>query len=30
MVGLWLFLPDSWTSDPVRLDRAKVSKERRD
>lgn len=29
MVGLRLFLPESWTSDPVRLDRAKVPEERR-
>ena len=29
MVGLRLFLPESWTSDPVRLDLAKVPQERR-
>lgn len=29
MVGLRLFLPESWTSDLVRLDRAKVPEERR-
>jgi SRSO17 transposase len=29
MVGLRLFLPESWTSDPVRLDQAKVPEERR-
>ncbi len=29
MVGLRLFLPESWTSDPARLDRAKVPEERR-
>lgn len=30
MVGLRLFLPESWTSDPARLDRAKVPEDRRD
>jgi len=30
MVGLRLFLPESWTSDPVRLGRAKVPEGRRD
>jgi SRSO17 transposase len=30
MVGLRLFLPESWTSDPARLDRAKVPEARRD
>lgn len=29
MVGLRLFLPESWTSDPARLDRAKVPEDRR-
>lgn len=29
MVGLRLFLPESWTSDPARLDRAGVPDERR-
>jgi SRSO17 transposase len=29
MVGLRLFLPESWTSDAARLDRARVPKERR-
>lgn len=30
MVGLRLFLPESWTSDSTRLDRAKVPEDRRD
>ena len=30
MVGLRLFLPESWISDPARLDRAKVPEECRD
>ena len=30
MVGLRLFLPDSWISEPVRLDRAGVPQNRRD
>lgn len=30
MVGLRLFLPDSWISDPARLDRAGVPQDRRD
>ena len=30
MVGLRLFLPESWTSDPARLDRAGVPEDRRD
>ena len=29
MVGLRLFLPESWISDPARLDRAKVPEDRR-
>ncbi len=29
MVGLRLFLPENWTSDPARLDRAKVPEDRR-
>lgn len=30
MVGLRLFLPESWTSEPARLDRARVPEARRD
>lgn len=30
MVGLRLFLPESWTNDPVRLGRAKVPEDHRD
>ena len=30
MVGLRLFLPESWTSEPARLDRAGVPQDRRD
>lgn len=30
MIGLKLFLPESWTSDAARMDRAKVPEEARD